>query len=299
MKGLFILFLSVCLGYLVLAYALRWYEITNQPEYYAKYGERTAAKVGWYALLLFAQEYFYTVAHLLLLAGDYLLIPYYYWRYGQSRLIKGNTGCRQNNPLILVHGYMMRGGSLWGLKRRLQRDQRQVWLFNYSPPTQAISCFSQQLKEAVELVLAETNKTKVDLIGHSMGGLVILNYLAFLGGDTRVNKVITLGTPYHGSKLWALSLGNCGLQMRPHHELLQKLRESGVNEKVKFTAIYSEFDELVLPAENARWDAPGVNNIPVSGFGHVGITFVKPVYDLIDQALKESPGQPAQDILDE
>lgn len=40
---------------------------------------------------------------------------------------------------------------------------------------------------------------KVNLIGHSMGGLVITGYLQSAGGNAPVNKVVTLATPYQGS----------------------------------------------------------------------------------------------------
>ncbi|NIP59480.1 MAG: alpha/beta fold hydrolase, partial [Gemmatimonadetes bacterium] len=39
---------------------------------------------------------------------------------------------------------------------------------------------------------------RVDLVGHSMGGLVISGYLEAHGGD-RVRKVATLATPFQGS----------------------------------------------------------------------------------------------------
>ncbi|MEM1450380.1 MAG: hypothetical protein AAGI22_14785 [Planctomycetota bacterium] len=43
------------------------------------------------------------------------------------------------------------------------------------------------------------NDPKVDLVGHSMGGLVIAGYLGSHGGDGRVGKVATLGSPFRGS----------------------------------------------------------------------------------------------------
>jgi pimeloyl-ACP methyl ester carboxylesterase len=39
----------------------------------------------------------------------------------------------------------------------------------------------------------------VDLVGHSMGGLIIAGYLSRMGVASRVRKVATLGTPYGGS----------------------------------------------------------------------------------------------------
>lgn len=43
------------------------------------------------------------------------------------------------------------------------------------------------------------NSPKVNLIGHSMGGLVIAGYLARHGKEKRVHKVATLATPFQGS----------------------------------------------------------------------------------------------------
>lgn len=40
---------------------------------------------------------------------------------------------------------------------------------------------------------------KVDLVGHSMGGLVILAYLSKALGNAKVGKVVTLATPFRGS----------------------------------------------------------------------------------------------------
>jgi len=40
---------------------------------------------------------------------------------------------------------------------------------------------------------------RVNLIGHSMGGLIITGYLDKKGKSAPVSKVVTLGTPYHGS----------------------------------------------------------------------------------------------------
>ncbi len=43
------------------------------------------------------------------------------------------------------------------------------------------------------------NDAKVNLVGHSMGGLVITSYLASKGTASPVNKVVTLATPFQGS----------------------------------------------------------------------------------------------------
>lgn len=47
---------------------------------------------------------------------------------------------------------------------------------------------------------------KVDLVGHSMGGLIIAGYLADAGANARVGKVTTLGSPFRGSLEAALKI---------------------------------------------------------------------------------------------
>ena len=63
---------------------------------------------------------------------------------------------------------------------------------------------------------------KVGLVGHSMGGLVICEYLHHHGSERRVGKVATMGTPYLGSveavvKL-ATGLGNLSRGMPTERE---------------------------------------------------------------------------------
>lgn len=59
----------------------------------------------------------------------------------------------------------------------------------------------------------KNSQAKVNLIGHSMGGLIIGGYLEEKGADTLVNKVVTLATPFQGSleSVIALSTGTSNL----------------------------------------------------------------------------------------
>lgn len=67
---------------------------------------------------------------------------------------------------------------------------------------------AQRLGAFVEEVLARTRLLKhyagaenlrVDLVGHSMGGLVISEYLSQFQGRARAGKVVTIGTPFLGA----------------------------------------------------------------------------------------------------
>jgi pimeloyl-ACP methyl ester carboxylesterase len=67
---------------------------------------------------------------------------------------------------------------------------------------------ADQLGQFIDEVLARTRLVphyrgqtvdRVDLVGHSMGGVIIADYLARSGKSTRVRRVATLGTPFRGA----------------------------------------------------------------------------------------------------
>ena len=60
----------------------------------------------------------------------------------------------------------------------------------------SIKDYAERLGNVVEIVKKCTNSDKVNLIGHSMGGLVIREYTK--NNENNVNKVITIGTPNKG-----------------------------------------------------------------------------------------------------
>jgi DNA-binding beta-propeller fold protein YncE/pimeloyl-ACP methyl ester carboxylesterase len=80
------------------------------------------------------------------------------------------------------------------------------------------------LDQKIDAVLQETGKDKVILVGHSMGGMLSRNYV-LKHGASKVDQIITFGTPYLGSVNPAkyLEMGdNMGMQadiLGVHNEL--------------------------------------------------------------------------------
>ena len=74
---------------------------------------------------------------------------------------------------------------------------------------QSIDVYSQRLSQIVDMVIHHTNKDKVVIVAHSMGGLVARNYIKN-GGSNKVSKLITIGTPNHGIYGWLVG-GLCGV----------------------------------------------------------------------------------------
>src|SRR5438132_14427600 len=92
------------------------------------------------------------------------------------------------------------------MERRLNGDGICVFSFNLgSLNTRDIRQSAFLINRKIEAILAQTPVKKIDIIGHSMGGLIGLYYVKKLGGHEKVRKLVMMGAPVRGT--WAALLG--------------------------------------------------------------------------------------------
>ncbi|MFH0936884.1 MAG: alpha/beta fold hydrolase [Candidatus Daviesbacteria bacterium] len=74
-----------------------------------------------------------------------------------------------------------------------------------------ISLTAPLLDQKIDQIKQQTGSQEVDIVAHSMGGLVARNYIADSGKAQKVRKLVTLGTPHLGAAkfLNALKSGIC------------------------------------------------------------------------------------------
>jgi len=97
--------------------------------------------------------------------------------------------------LIYVHGLWMSGAESVLLRRRLARDHDyRIHVFRYASRTVPIETLAAALRDTIEATAA----ARVHLVGHSMGGLVILRCLE-RHAIAVPGRVVLLGTPAIGS----------------------------------------------------------------------------------------------------
>jgi pimeloyl-ACP methyl ester carboxylesterase len=95
--------------------------------------------------------------------------------------------------LILVHGLWMNRCIMWPLAWRLRRAGFRVRFFTY------FSTFTAHERHAERLAaMLRATPGPVQLIGHSLGGVIILLALAQI--ETNVRSVLFLGSPLAGSE---------------------------------------------------------------------------------------------------
>jgi pimeloyl-ACP methyl ester carboxylesterase len=134
-------------------------------------------------------------------------------------------------PVLLIHGYLATRGSLHLLEQHLANRGLVVMSYSLGPINIGdIRDSAGLIARKVESIVAQTGIARVDIVGHSMGGLVGLDYLKRLGGRHRVRRLVMLGTPTQGtwSALFGLltaPLGLASLQLLPGSPFLRELSE--------------------------------------------------------------------------
>jgi len=227
-------------------------------------------------------------AFLRMVLAEYLcLLVIFAWLHPFEWLhTRRNALGKQGPPILCVHGYVCNGGYWSSLRAVLARAGfPRTYTINMDPTFGSIETFAQHVARRVDEILAETGESKVILIGHSMGGLVSRCYVQRHGGVDKVSKIITLGSPHHGTVSAFGGPGEDARQMRPNSEWLHGLNaEPPVG--VPITSIYTYHDNIVFPQDTAV--LPYAENIGLPGIGHLELAFSGPVQALVLKELRET-----------
>jgi pimeloyl-ACP methyl ester carboxylesterase len=192
-------------------------------------------------------------------------------------------------PVVLLHGFIDNRSVFLLLRRSLlQHGRQQIESLNYSPLTCDIRIAAELLGRHIEEICERTGSSQVDVVGHSLGGLIARYYVQRLGGDLRVRTLVTLGTPHSGTRVAPLANAHPIVrQMRPGSELLEELTRPAPGCRTHFVSFWSDLDHLMDPLETACIDHPDllVENVRVSGIGHLALPVHPAVATGIRQAL--------------
>ncbi len=190
-------------------------------------------------------------------------------------------------PVLLVHGVLVNDG-VWFFVRRylLRQGGLATYTLNYGPPYGDIEHFAGQLAAKVDSVCADTGAERVLLVGHSMGGLVVRAYLR-QRGPARIERIITIGTPHHGSVFAEAVFGRCLAQMRPGNPWLAELnRDETKPSPIPIVSIWSRHDSLVAP--QASCELGCAENVALIGIGHNALLGDRQVMHMVKPAVDQT-----------
>jgi triacylglycerol esterase/lipase EstA (alpha/beta hydrolase family) len=191
-------------------------------------------------------------------------------------------------PVVLVHGTLFDQTLTWNLMAPvLERAGYCVFALDYGHrATQPIAGSARELAAFVTRVRRATHAGRVDLVGHSQGGMMPRYYLEFLGGTRYVHDLVGLAPSNHGTTLIAAGpvgeYADCPAcsQQVVGSPFLKKLNAGDQTPgPVNYTVIETDHDEVVTPFQSAFLPAgPRVTNVllqkdcPADPSEHVTIT---------------------------
>lgn len=190
-------------------------------------------------------------------------------------------------PVLCLHGITQTGSNLWGIRRALEARGR---------PTRAVS-FGRWPAGRQHLVgllgpeierLAERSPTgRVDVVAHSLGGVVLRLVLADRPDlAPRIGRVVTLGSPHGGTaSLRGLPLGKAVHRLGRRSPLLAGLPSIPADH---ITTVAAEPDLIVYPASTCH--LPGSRRVDLLGVGHCGLITRPEAIAAVVHALCDAPG---------
>jgi triacylglycerol esterase/lipase EstA (alpha/beta hydrolase family) len=172
-------------------------------------------------------------------------------------------------PVLLLHGYGCNSGYWSRLTPLLDAGRISHATVDLEPVAGDIDGYVPAVEQAVQALREATGARQVAIVAHSMGGLVARAWMRE-HGTSALARLITLGTPHHGTALARFGLGQNAAQMRTGSAWLQRLAagESG-EARALVTSLYTHHDNIVSPRESGS--LPGARNLEFGGVGHVAL----------------------------
>lgn len=178
-------------------------------------------------------------------------------------------------PVLLVHGYGCNSGYWSRLLPLLDAARVSHAALDLEPLTGDIDGYAPLIENAAARLCEQAGAERLIVVAHSMGGLAARAWMRAYGTG-RLARLITLGTPHHGTSLAAFGVGTNALQMRrsglagPESDWL---RELGAGEtpatRALITSIYTHHDNIIAPQTSS--ELPGARNLEFGGVGHVAL----------------------------
>jgi triacylglycerol esterase/lipase EstA (alpha/beta hydrolase family) len=229
-------------------------------------------------------------------------------------------GCRPSalhpNPVLLSNGTTANAYENWAnLSQKLASAGYCVFAGNFGGAPGAflqtvgpIADTAKALASFGDRILAATGAAKLDVVGHSQGGMNVRYWIKYLGGSGKISRVVGLSPSNHGTDLFGLL---STLEMIPGvpaalGTVCQACNEQAVGSGfltdlnaggetvpgIQYTVIQTRYDDVVTPYTSAFLaPGPNVKNILLQNVcgldftDHLGITYDPVAAGLVLNAL--------------
>jgi triacylglycerol lipase len=171
--------------------------------------------------------------------------------------------------VIVVPGYGGSVGDVAPIVRELEHQGRTAIAYRPSQGgTGDLEVQARRLGQLATLMMKQTGVDSVDLVGYSAGGVISRIYVRDDGGASVVRRVLTLGSPHHGTDVATLAEqvgGGCPKaceQMVTGSDLVRHLNAGDETpDGPKWITVRTENDHTVTPTDSAELE--GALNIDI------------------------------------
>ncbi|MFT4625589.1 MAG: pimeloyl-ACP methyl ester carboxylesterase [Myxococcota bacterium] len=180
--------------------------------------------------------------------------------------------------VVLVPGGWNRS-SMWFLAAFLRRRGHVVAVTDRAHHDSTLAEDAASLQETVRQVLDRTRASTVHLVGFDRGGLVAAWYARHLEGAERVGVLVTLGTPWRGTRTSMFRRG--AEELRWDNPVLDDLAPP----QVPTVCVWSPDDPEVVPTASAV-PTDGVQGVCLEGAGHSELLLSARAFLAVESALR-------------
>jgi triacylglycerol esterase/lipase EstA (alpha/beta hydrolase family) len=236
-------------------------------------------------------------------------------------------GAEHPYPVVLVPGTFANfGANFVAISPTLKNAGYCVYALNYGMNHLSLGRIggldhvadsAQELKDFVNRVLSSSGASKVDIVGHSQGGMMPNYYIKRLGGAPKVRTLVGIAPSNHGTTLSGIvtlganlnllgfvnavmvGFGTPGLYEQEQGSPFQQalFGDGDTVPGPRYVVIETRHDEVVTPYTNAFLSGPNVTNIllqdqcPDDPVGHIGIFLDSPtIQNIVNQLGPHTPG---------
>ena len=225
------------------------------------------------------------------LASNLVMAFWFLRAFGRNGL-RQPPGAVTGGPVLCVHGFLRNGSCMWGVRRALERRGRPTRAVSMGRPLRSIERYAPPLESALRELVGLHPGLPIDLVAHSMGGLVLRLVLA--GNPdlaAAVGRIVTLGSPHRGTA----SARDARLlpetrQLEPGSPFLESLpdfRTSAPQAEVFTVAAQRDF--IVSPQRTSH--LPGSRPMEFPDSCHPGLITEDEVIESVAATLSSQPGR--------
>ena len=193
-----------------------------------------------------------------------------------------------HRPILFVHGLGGHRGNFSPMRGWLALQGRRR-TYSIGLPDGPLDSLGLRLAETIGEVVEANGLApddRIDIVAHSMGGLVSRLALLDVEVTNRVHTLVTLGTPHSGTHAARFAGSGRARDLRPDSAVLSRLAaQAPWHGPTRLICLWSHADPLMQPAQTARM--PGAEHVELPDMTHLQYLLDRRAWHAVRDALSD------------